>query len=189
MSPAAPSSPPNLISARLLLRELTVSDAPALLEWLSDPAVMRYWSHPPITQLEHVYGLMRVAWERHQQGTVCQWGIEHRATERLIGTCTLYEINREHRRASIGYALVRDAWGQGFAREAVSLALEFAFEQLGLRRVEADVDPRNTASIKLLLRLGFKQEGVLRARYQVAGEIQDSVILGLVPSLDQSAGE
>jgi RimJ/RimL family protein N-acetyltransferase len=58
--------------------------------------------------------------------------------------------------------------------------LEYAFGGIKLRRLEADVDPRNTHSIKTLERLGFKQEGFLRERWQVAGEIQDALFYGLL---------
>ena len=58
--------------------------------------------------------------------------------------------------------------------------MQFAFEELGLHRVEADVDPRNARSLRLLERLGFQQEGLLRERYHVSGEIQDAALLGLL---------
>jgi RimJ/RimL family protein N-acetyltransferase len=64
--------------------------------------------------------------------------------------------------------------------EALRLLVDFAFGSLGLHRLEADVDPRNGPSLRLLERLGFRREGLLRERYHAQGEIQDSVILGLL---------
>ena len=64
--------------------------------------------------------------------------------------------------------------------EATSTLLRFAFEELGLHRVEADVDPRNEASIRLLQRLGFQREGYLRERYFVGEEISDTIFYGLL---------
>lgn len=113
-------------------------------------------------------------------GTLCQWGIARREGDALIGTCTLYRIDRVHRRAEIGYILRRDQWGRGLAHEALVALLGFAFGALGLHRLEADIDPRNAASIRLVERLGFKREGHLRERYRIGGEIQDSFIYGLL---------
>ncbi len=64
----------------------------------------------------------------------------------------------------------------------------YAFRDMGLHRIEADVDPRNERSLKLLERLGFRCEGDLRERFRVAGEIQDSIVLGLLRSEWRSGG-
>ena len=80
----------------------------------------------------------------------------------------------------LGYNLVRARQGQGLGREAIQLALSFAFETLGLQRIEADVDPRNERSWHLLESLGFRREGRLRQRWRVKGEITDGVFYGLL---------
>jgi RimJ/RimL family protein N-acetyltransferase len=72
------------------------------------------------------------------------------------------------------------ALGHGYAREAVPLALGHAFGKLALNRVEADADPRNLPSCRLLERLGFTREGLLRERWRVGDDVQDSVIYGLL---------
>ena len=64
--------------------------------------------------------------------------------------------------------------------KALQALLTYAFEEMKLRRIEADVDPRNTASIKTLKRLGFKREGLLRERWHVSGELQDAFFYGLL---------
>ncbi len=107
-----------------------------------------------------------------------QWGIDWDG--RIIGHVTLLSLDARNGKAEIGFALAEDVWGQGFAREAVNLVIELAFATFGLRRIEADVDPRNAASLGLLARLGFKQEGLARERWQVAGEVQDSTMVGLL---------
>ena len=98
----------------------------------------------------------------------------------MIGSCTLFAIDAQNRRAEMGYILAREAWGKGLMHEALTALLDWGFGPLGLHRVEADVDPRNVASVKSLERLGFAREGFLRQRWQVAGEISDSVFLGLL---------
>jgi RimJ/RimL family protein N-acetyltransferase len=111
-------------------------------------------------------------------GTLYQWGIE---LERVIvGSCTLANIDRRHRRAELGFALARAFWGRGLMLEALPALIQFAFGHLDLHRIEADTDPRNTASMRVLERLGFQREGLLRERYFQLGEAQDAVVYGLL---------
>ena len=98
----------------------------------------------------------------------------------MIGTLTLFGFAPAHRRCEVGYALGRAHWGRGFVGEALEAAIRFAFETLDLHRLEADVDPRNPASMRALERAGFAREGFLRERYHVHGEIQDAVYFGLL---------
>jgi RimJ/RimL family protein N-acetyltransferase len=97
-----------------------------------------------------------------------------------MGSLTLFNLDFNHRRAEIGYALGREHWGQGYMNEALQAVLAYAFETLDLHRIEADIDPRNIASIKTVERLGFKREGYLRERWQINGEIQDAFFYGLL---------
>lgn len=102
------------------------------------------------------------------------------------------EINFDftHRRAEVGYALGRAYWGHGYIQEALHALLDYAFGVLGLHRIEADVDPRNAASIRTLERLGFQREGYLRERWQVGGEILDGVFYGLLqPDWENTKGD
>lgn len=62
----------------------------------------------------------------------------------------------------------------------VGLALDHAFEAMALHKIEADVDPRNAASCRVLESLGFQREGLLRQRWRTGGELQDSAIYGLI---------
>lgn len=89
-------------------------------------------------------------------------------------------MHRQNRRAEIGYALARAHWGHGYMGEALQALPGFAFTDLDLHRLEADIDPRNAASAAALARLGFIQEGLLRERWIVAGEISDSALYGLL---------
>jgi ribosomal-protein-alanine N-acetyltransferase len=106
--------------------------------------------------------------------------ITTRDDDGVIGTCTLFRIDPRHRHAEIGYALRSDHWGQGLAHEAVTLMLDGAFRRFDLQRVEADIDPRNEGSRRLLLRLGFASEGVLRQRFFVGDVVTDSEMFGLL---------
>lgn len=171
---------PTLTTPRLRIRWLTADDVPALFEIFSDPEVMAYWSSPPLADRGAAEKLLAEIHELAAAGTLFQWGIARREDDSVIGTCTLAAINRDHKRAELGYALGRAHWGHGYASEAVREVVRHAFEELGLHRLEADVDPHNHASIRCLERLGFRREGYARERYHLYGTVQDAVLYGLL---------
>jgi len=114
------------------------------------------------------------------QGDIMKWGVALNSDDRVIGTVTLFHVDLDNGRAEVGYALAHAYWHQGYIHEALQALFKFAFEVLRLRRLEADVDPRNEASIRTVERLGFQQEGFLRERWHVDGEIQDARFYGLL---------
>jgi RimJ/RimL family protein N-acetyltransferase len=171
---------PTLTARRVALRWLTEEDAGALFDIFSNPSVMRYWSTPPMSDIGRAKALVADIHQRFLARQGFQWGVARRADDRIIGTCTLFAIHEPQQRAEIGYALGHEHWGQGYMSEALTILLDYAFGALGLRRLEADVDPRNSGSMRVLERLGFRHEGLLRERWKVNGELQDSVLLGLL---------
>lgn len=173
---------PTISTPRLRLRALVPDDAPALHAIFSDVEVVRYWSAPPLPDLAAAAALQASIEALARAGTLLQWGIVRAGEDRVLGTCTLAEIDLAHRRASVGFALARAAWGQGIAREAVRALVGFAFGELGLHRLGADADPRNRASLRLLEALGFAREGLQRECYFVMDEWQDAVMFGLLRS-------
>lgn len=170
---------PQLRSKRLQLRGPRAADCDALFGLFSDPEVMRYWSRAPMTSRSEAEGLIEEIEEAFAQRDKLNWMIAL-PDDTVIGTCTLFQFEPRHRRAEVGYALHRDYWGQGLAAEALGLALNWGIRALGLHRFEADIDPRNEASRKLLQRLGFASEGVLRERYFIGDEVTDTELFGLL---------
>ncbi|HBD19403.1 MAG TPA: GNAT family N-acetyltransferase [Arenimonas sp.] len=170
---------PTLESPRLRLRPYRQDDARAIYALYSDPVVTRYWSFPAWTRREQAneYLAARMALETP---AVYAWALAERECDRLIGTTTLFSLSGPHKRAEIGYSLLPARQGQGLATEALRTVLGHAFGPLGLERIEADVDPRNEASWRLLEKLGFRREGLLRNRWRVDGEVCDSFLYGLL---------
>ncbi|MEX2271501.1 MAG: GNAT family protein [Vicinamibacterales bacterium] len=174
------ASLPVLESARLALRPLGDEDVPALFGIFGDTEVTRFWSWPAFTDIAAARALLDDIRRHFAARTLFQWGIELRATGEIIGTCTLFHIDEAHRRGEIGCAIARAHWGYGYASDALTTLLRFAFEQLDLHRIEADPDPQNVASIRLIERQGFKREGYLRERYFLNGEPQAALAYGLL---------
>lgn len=165
---------------RLRLRPLQPGDAPALYDIFSDPVVMRYWSTGPWSSVEPAQKWITDDAKCLAAGTHLRLGIERAIEHQLIGTCTLFNFNEQCRRAELGYALARTAWGQGVMQEALCGLLRYGFETLTLNRIEADIDPRNLRSARALERLGFRKEGFLRERWIIEGITADSELFGLL---------
>jgi ribosomal-protein-alanine N-acetyltransferase len=162
------------------LRGPRADDADALFTLFADTDVMRYWSRPPMTVRAEAEGLIDEIAENFSKRTGFNWMIVQPEDDMVIGTAALFRFEPRHHRAEIGYSLRSDHWGRGLASEAVTIMLDWAIRTLGLHRVEADIDPRNEGSRKLLGRLGFVSEGVLRERYFVGDDVSDTELFGLL---------
>jgi RimJ/RimL family protein N-acetyltransferase len=171
---------PTLDAPRVLLRWLTAQDVDAIYAIFSDPQMMKYWSTPPMEARAEAEDLLVRIHRQFVDKSGFQWGVERKSDGELLGTCTLFSIHVANMRAEVGYCLHSAHWGQGYMREALSALFDYAFGVLKLRRLEADVDPNNAGSLRILARMGFQREGLLRERWNVGGEVQDSVFLGLL---------
>jgi RimJ/RimL family protein N-acetyltransferase len=167
---------------RVRLRLLRREDVPTMFAILSDPVVTRYWSNPPMVDVSEAEAWLERRLQHYSEGNAFQMGVERKADGALLGTCSLFELHAECRRAEVGYLLAKEFWGQGLMTEALGALIERAFGPLNLNRLEADIDPRNLASAKLLKRMGFQEEGILRERWIVAGEVSDTAFYGLLRS-------
>ena len=171
---------PTLDTPRLRLRPYRREDAPELFALYSDPRVVRYWSFPAWTSPAQASAYLDRALSEMAEGRTLPWAVARRVDDCLVGTVTLFALAPGQGRAELGSSLLPALQGQGHATEAVRAALAYGFDALGLRRIEADVDPRNAPSRRVLERLGFVQEGLARARWFVGGETCDSVLYGLL---------
>ena len=180
MLPSNRMTLPTLDSTRIRLRTLTSDDASDVFAIFSDPDVVRYWSSPAMQSVDDACALIAEIDSCAASGELFQWGVVLLDDDRVIGTCTLAHINTKQGRAEVGFALAQRAWGRGVMREALSILIAHAFGSMNLRRLEADTDPRNERALRLLDGVGFRREGLLRERWFVAGETQDSVVLGLL---------
>jgi RimJ/RimL family protein N-acetyltransferase len=165
----------SMTSQRLILRQTRIEDAAPLHEAYRDVDLMRWWSCAPHRDLAETIAYL-TPWtiDPIWRG----WTITVAADDRVIGTLAATE--RRAGVSEIGYLLVRSAWGQGYAREAVTRLLDRLIHEEGMRRISADVDPDNAASIALLEDLGFRREGVLRDEWKTHIGVRDSLILGLL---------
>lgn len=172
--------PPLVAGRRIRLRPLLWTDAPALLAIYGDPEVMRFWNHAPWTSLAQAHAAIADSHAEYLEDGSAHWAIEDLASGTLMGSCALYALDPCHRRALMGYMLAPCYWAQGYGAETIGLVLEHGMHALQLNRVEAEIDVRNTASIRALERAGFRHEGKLRQRWIVGGRTVDIALYSLL---------
>jgi ribosomal-protein-alanine N-acetyltransferase len=171
---------PTLEAPRVRLRWLGQQDVDALFAIFSDEQMMRYWSSMPMKDRAEAEKYLASIHAGFADRSLFQWGVERKDDGEVLGTCTLFSIHRACMRAELGYCLRSPHWGKGYMGEALAALIDYAFGSLKLRRLEADVDPGNAASLRILGRMGFVQEGLLRERWDIGGQIGDTAFLGLL---------
>ena len=170
----------SLRTQRLILRPPVLGDADALFAIFSDPETMRYWATPPWTTAGQAVARIEQDRECLVSGSALTLVLQPVDGGPIVGRITLFAFVSGSQRAEVGYILARSAWGKGLNHEALHALLNYGFGTLALRRVEADIDPRNKRSASALERFGFIQEGYLRERWLVGSEISDTALYGLL---------
>ncbi len=185
-APTAPAPVPDwrghlpvLQAGKATLRELEISDAASLFESLTREEVTRFISPPPAT----IDGFERfIAWTRHEQshGRYVCYGIVPEGEARVVGIIQVRQLDNSFTTAEWGFALGADYWGTGLFHESALAVIGFAFEQIGVHRLEARAAVANGRGNAALRKLGATPEGVLRRSFLRYGEYLDQVIWGLV---------
>lgn len=173
-------APPTLRTARLTLRAFGHADAADLYAIYADPAVARYGAHPPWTALDQAHAKIDQILDDYRSGSGLRLAVVLDGDGPVIGAVSVHHFEPDSRRCELGYALASAHWGRGYAGEAVAALVDYAFDVLDMNRLEADIDPRNAASARVLERLGFQREGYLPERWIVNGETADTVFYGLL---------
>jgi ribosomal-protein-alanine N-acetyltransferase len=153
---------PTLETDRLILRELSPADATAVFALFADPEVVKYYDTSRFERIEQASSLIESFRRRHEAGTCIRWAMVRKSDSTVVGTCGFPSIVARHHRAEIGFELASAYWRQGFMSEAVQALLRFAFVEVGFNRVEGLVMPGNDASSALLVKFGFREEGLLK---------------------------
>jgi RimJ/RimL family protein N-acetyltransferase len=176
--------PVILTTERLKLRWMDEHDIAAHFAVFSDPEVTRYWSGAPWTDIARSAEAIAATVAAYADGSGLRFGIELQKDEglrgELIGNVSLHHFVEQNRRCDIGYALASRHWGQGYATEALEAMVRYGFEVLDLNRIEADVDPLNIGSARVLEKLGFRKEGYMPERWIVNGATADTAFYGLL---------
>jgi [ribosomal protein S5]-alanine N-acetyltransferase len=167
---------PLLSTSRLQLRSFCRNDASFLYEIRSNKEIaesMGVKRHSTVSETESF--INDIDWS-FKAKTGINWVICLKDKNRAIGYAGVWKIAAEHCKGEIGYALNSNYCGNGYMIEALNRLIDFSFNELELHRLEANVDSQNYSSIKLLKKLNFKQEAVLRDDYFLNGKFHSSMI-------------
>lgn len=177
-----PPTFPELATARLRLREITMDDSEWFLRHFSVPEIAHgqgYAAPDGLDAAREQLALYIV--DLYKRGDGLRWGIALRGNDDLIGSAGLYDWDREVRSAEAGYDLLPSYWGRGLMSEALTAILDYGFDVMDLNRVQVLAMPRNARSLRLAERLGFVREGVLREHgHDESGALVDDVVLSLL---------
>jgi ribosomal-protein-alanine N-acetyltransferase len=171
---------PVLETAKLVLRQPSKRDVRGLYRVSQDADVMRYYGMEPFQTEQQALDELNWFNQSFHDSTGLRWIIAETNQGGYIGDLGYHKLSAQHSRAEVGYRLARAYWRRGIMTEALSKVLEYGFNMMALNRVEALVDPRNEASFKLLLKLGFSREGVLREYEYEKGAFIDLLMMSLL---------
>lgn len=164
---------PTLLTPRLILRPVRMSDASDLYEYSKDPEVARHVLWDAHRSIHQTRAYVRFLLRQYRTGAPSTFVIVLRENQKVIGTIGFMWAQPENRSAEVGYSLSREYWNRGMMTEALRCILEFGFEKLGLNRIEAQHECDNPASGKVMLNVGMKHEGTLRQRLYNKGRFSD----------------
>lgn len=180
---------PTLVTERLVLRPVETTDVNEIFFLRSDEKIMIYLDRDPVESVFEASFFIQKIKDMEKKNEAITWAISLKGEGRLIGTICFWNIVKEHHRAEIGYALHPDYQGKGIMNEAMEKSLDFGFSDIGFHSVEANVNPNNASSIKLLERNKFVREAYFRENYYYGGIFLDTVIYSLLtphPELEKS---
>ncbi len=173
---------PVLETNRLILRRIEKGDAHDIFTYLSDKEVMKHYGTEPFQTVDEAISAISRYETMFTEKRGIRWGITLKGDNRVIGSCAFHNMVSEHCRTDIGFVLSKNYWGQGIAQEALKAAIKYGVEYMNLNRIEALIEPPNVASQKLVERLGFLREGLLRSYEYYCGKFDDLYMYSLLKS-------
>lgn len=181
---------PVLEMGDFVLRELQPLDSLDLLNYIAHPEVHKY-----ISEEDTPTNLKESEAEVHYWASLFRlrrsvyWAIARKSDNMVIGTCGYNMWTRTHDRGELSYDLAREYWGQGIMTSLLRMIIKFGFEEMKMVRIQATVVTSNKGSIRVLQKLGFKDEGLLRAYGNLRGKFYDSRMMSILRNeYDQNTG-
>jgi len=171
---------PILETQRLRLHKIGMQDQNEFLHLRSSRIVMKYIDRPLAKTKHDILQLIEMMVELIDTNQGLTWTISLPEDPKMIGTVHLWKISRENHRAEIGYLLHPDFQGRGLMTECLKAVISYGFNELKLHSIEANVNPNNLASIRVLEKCGFVREGYYKENYFYEGKFLDSAIYSIL---------
>lgn len=173
---------PTILTPRLTLRPVRMSDAEDLYEYSRDPEVARHVLWDAHQSIHQTRNYIRFLIRQYRNAAPSTFAIALRDSGKVIGTIGFMWVQTENRSAEVGYSLSRAYWNQGYMSEALKAVVEFGFAKLGLNRIEAQHECSNPASGHVMANAGMKHEGTLRQRLYNKGRFVDVDLYAILRS-------
>ncbi|WP_168124032.1 GNAT family protein [Paenibacillus sp. HB172176] len=171
---------PILETERLILRQIKQEDSREIYNYFSLEEVTKYYDLVSFTNINQAEELINRWNQRFERNQGIRWGITLKSENRVIGTCGFHSWMKNHHRSEIGYELTPQYWRKGIMTEAILKVVEFGFNNLELNRIEAFVEPENVNSRKVLERIEFREEGILREHFYWRNRFVDTAIYSIL---------
>lgn len=171
---------PELESERLLFRKILLSDAKDVLLIRSNDNVMRFMDVIRFESITDAEKMIRSVEESYNKEDGINWAIIEKQSNSFIGYFGFFRLIPEHCRAEIGYALKPEYWGKGYMYETINRMVWFGFKNMKLHSIEANVNPDNEKSKRVLEKIGFIKEAYFRENYLFNNKFLDSIIYSLL---------
>ncbi len=170
---------PVLHTERLDLVEIKQAHLNDIYKLFSDEKVTEFYNLHPFKQENDAKPFLDWFRNRFSESLAIRWGIALKGQEKIIGTLGFNNFTANHR-ANIGYDLQKEFWNNGYITEALEAVIKYGFNQLEFNRIEAEVMLGNNNSERVLEKLGFKKEGVLREWMYWDGNHYDMIMYSLL---------
>jgi len=166
---------------RLLIKKVSLDDAESLFKVWSNDAVTEYMNIDSMTEVSDAENMINFFIAADSSNEANRMGIFLKGNEKdAIGSCGFNYIDFENDRAEIGYELHSDYWRKGYMKEALTALIDYGFETFSFNRIEAKVDVKNVASQRLLEKMLFESEGVLREYEKQKNEYIDIMMYSIL---------
>ncbi len=170
----------NLESNRLILRQITKNDVAEVFALRGNPETMKYIPRPLATTTDDALVHIKMIQDKIESNEGVNWAVTLKGNDKLLGIAGHYRIKWEHFRSEIGYMLLPEFQGQGIITEVVKLLVDYGFNEMKMHSLEAIIDPRNTASARVLEKNNFVKEAHLIENEFYEGKFIDTVIYSLI---------
>jgi ribosomal-protein-alanine N-acetyltransferase len=168
---------PEIQTERLLLRRMTTNDAEEILYLRSNDDVMKYIDRERTKSIEDAKSFLDKIDASLNSNNGIMWGISLKENPgKLIGNIGYWRLIKEHYRAEVGYMLHPSFWKKGIMKEALLRVIDFAFDEMNLHSIEANINPGNAASAMLLESTGFIKEAYFKEDFFFNGAFHDTII-------------
>jgi Acetyltransferases, including N-acetylases of ribosomal proteins len=153
---------PILETKNLILRDMRPEDAEDLYNYFSNREISKYLGTYGPQTLESASEAIEYFRNRFRNGKAIRWAIVPKCVGKIVGTFSYEYFDNNNTLTEIAYELAWDYWREGIMSEVFTSVIPFGFEQISVHRIQATVSPQNIASLTLLKKFGFQEEGLLR---------------------------